>query len=339
MRSINEIIVHCSATPEGKDFTVADITRWHKARGFRTIGYHYVVYRDGSIHTGRPLEQVGAHCLRHNAHSIGICYIGGCAADGKTPKDTRTEAQTTSLLALLRQLKDQFPNAAIHGHRDFAAKACPSFDATREYKKLAMALFLVFSCFFLSACRTTQRSLEEKVDSTMVQAASTTTTSLATDKFLQSLVLNIDSIVFTSQSVSQVPETVGCAWIAGRTSDISDSYTCSGAARLCRFASRRTLTSPTLTRQGVSLPRNREALPPNSKTKVVVHGLRLKSNTADSSSVKTEVFNSNTQQKATHSSVKAKVKTVPTIRWPLSLIAIAAIIIAALAWFIRKKMK
>lgn len=328
MRSINEIIVHCSATPEGKNFTVADITRWHKARGFRTIGYHFVVYRDGSIHTGRPLEQVGAHCLRHNAYSIGICYIGGCAADGKTPKDTRTEAQTTALLALLRQLKDQFPNATIHGHRDFAAKACPSFDATKEYKKLAMALFLVCSCIFLSACRATQRSLEEKVDSTMVQAASTTTTSLATDKFLQSLVLNIDSIVFTSLSVSQVPKTVGYTQFTGRTSNISDSFTCSGA----------TLTSPTLTRNGTSLPRNREALP-NSRTKVVIHGLRLQSNTADSSSVKTEVSNTNTQHSSYHSNVKAKDKTVPTIRWPFSIIAIAAICIAVLAWFIRKKRK
>ena len=132
MRSINEIIVHCAATREGRDCTVEDITRWHKARGFATIGYHYVIYRDGSIHEGRPLEQIGAHCVGHNKHSIGICYIGGCASDGKTPKDTRTPEQREALLALLRRLKARFPNATIHGHRDFAAKACPSFDAFRE---------------------------------------------------------------------------------------------------------------------------------------------------------------------------------------------------------------
>ena len=103
MRKINEIIVHCAATREGRDFTVEDITRWHKARGFATIGYHYVIYRDGSIHEGRPLEQIGAHCVGHNKHSIGVCYIGGCASDGKTPKDTRTPEQKEALLALLRR--------------------------------------------------------------------------------------------------------------------------------------------------------------------------------------------------------------------------------------------
>ena len=314
MRNINEIIVHCAATPEGKDFTVADITRWHKARKFRTIGYHFVIYRDGSIHAGRPLEEPGAHCVGHNKNSIGVCYIGGCAADGKTPKDTRTEAQKSALLDLLKRLHAQFPNATIRGHRDFAAKACPSFDATKEYKKLAMAIILVFSCIFLSACRTTQRTLEEKVDSTRLETASTSATSLATNKFLQSLVLNIDSIVFTSLSMPQVSETADEASVIGRTSDSSDSSLCSGA----------TLTN-------ASLPRN-------IRTKVVVHGLRLQSNTADSSSVKTEVSNNNTQLSSFHSKAKAKEKKVPSIRWPLTLIAIAAIVIAALAWIIRKKL-
>ena len=136
MRPITKIIVHCSATPEGKDFTVADITRWHKQRKFVTIGYHYVIYRNGEVHNGRPEAQIGAHCTGHNVNSIGVCYIGGVAKDGKTPKDTRTSAQKLSLERLLRHLKDRFPKAAIHGHRDFAAKACPSFDATEEYKDL-----------------------------------------------------------------------------------------------------------------------------------------------------------------------------------------------------------
>ena len=133
MRTINEIIVHCTATPEGKDYTVDDITRWHKERGFKTIGYHYVVYRDGSVHEGRPLAEVGAHCKGHNAHSIGVCYVGGLTADGRKAKDTRTLEQKEALVLLLVRLKTQFPLAKIHGHRDFAAKECPSFDATREY--------------------------------------------------------------------------------------------------------------------------------------------------------------------------------------------------------------
>lgn len=136
MRTINKIIVHCAATPEGKDFTVADITRWHKARGFRTIGYHYVIYRDGSVHTGRAESEAGAHVSGHNSHSIGVCYIGGIASDGKTPKDTRTDAQKAALVALLKRLKAKYPAAAILGHRDLAAKACPSFDAKKEYAEL-----------------------------------------------------------------------------------------------------------------------------------------------------------------------------------------------------------
>lgn len=128
MRSISEIIIHCSATPAGKDFTVQQIRQWHLARGFRDIGYHYVIYRDGSIHKGRPLEQAGAHCVGHNRHSVGICYIGGLAINGKTPADTRTEAQKEAIALILESLHRRFPNATLHGHREYANKACPCFD-------------------------------------------------------------------------------------------------------------------------------------------------------------------------------------------------------------------
>ena len=138
MRNINLIIVHCSATPEGRDVSVADIDRWHRERGFDGIGYHSVVYIDGSVHEGRPLEKVGAHCKGHNAHSIGICYVGGVDSYGK-PKDTRTLAQKDALVNLLMRLKRRFPKAVIRGHRDFAAKACPSFDATKEYAGISNA--------------------------------------------------------------------------------------------------------------------------------------------------------------------------------------------------------
>lgn len=99
MRKITEIIVHCSATPEGRPFTVSDIDQWHRSRGFAQIGYHYVVYLDGTIHQGRPVEIAGAHCKGHNANSIGVCYIGGCTADNKHPKDTRTPEQKLALLS------------------------------------------------------------------------------------------------------------------------------------------------------------------------------------------------------------------------------------------------
>lgn len=135
-RNIKELIVHCSATPEGKDFTVSQIREWHLQRGFSDIGYHYVIYRDGSIHIGRDESVIGAHCTGHNTNSIGVCYIGGCASDGKTPKDTRTTEQKQSLVKLLKELKTKYPQASIHGHRDFSSKACPSFDATKEYSSL-----------------------------------------------------------------------------------------------------------------------------------------------------------------------------------------------------------
>ena len=133
MRTINKIIIHCAATPEGKDFTVQQIREWHvKGNGWRDIGYHFIIYRDGSIHKGRAIEQAGAHTSGHNANSIGICYIGGCAADGKTPKDTRTEAQRAALIKLVGELKASYPSATVHGHNEFAAKACPSFNVQKE---------------------------------------------------------------------------------------------------------------------------------------------------------------------------------------------------------------
>ena len=135
-RIIKEIIVHCSATPEGKDFTVLDIKKWHLERGFSDIGYHYVIYRDGSINKGRDESKIGAHCTGHNSYSIGVCYVGGVAKDGKTAKDTRTDAQKKSLLSLLRNLKMKYPQASIHSHKDYARKACPSFDATKEYSSI-----------------------------------------------------------------------------------------------------------------------------------------------------------------------------------------------------------
>lgn len=136
-RYINMIIVHCAATPEGKDIKTETIRDWHvNGNGWKDIGYHYVVELDGKVCEGRPEDEIGSHCSGKNKHSIGVCYVGGCAVDGKTPKDTRTPAQKTSLLNLLKCLKKRYPGAKIYGHRDFSSKACPSFDAKSEYKDL-----------------------------------------------------------------------------------------------------------------------------------------------------------------------------------------------------------
>lgn len=141
MRKINKIIVHCSATQEGRDLNAAEINRWHLKRGFNGIGYHYVILLDGTIEYGRSIYKQGAHVKGENKGSIGICYIGGVESErgpnGKwIAKDTRTPEQKESLLLLLKTLKKMHHEATIHGHNEFAAKACPCFNVEEEYCNL-----------------------------------------------------------------------------------------------------------------------------------------------------------------------------------------------------------
>lgn len=148
-RRIDLILVHCTATPEGKDYTVDQIREWHtapkpKGQGWSDIGYHYIIYRDGSVHLGRDVDIVGAHCEGYNSNSIGIVYVGGLENIPGVPldklpiKDTRTEAQKLALLDLLVKLRALYPNAKIAGHRNYDTKGkqCPSFDARNEYRDI-----------------------------------------------------------------------------------------------------------------------------------------------------------------------------------------------------------
>ncbi len=149
MRKINEVIIHCSDTQEGRDFSAEDIRTWHTTpkekggRGFSDIGYHYVIRLDGTIEEGRPLSKPGAHCLGHNKHSIGICYVGGRRLAPNTRKgyvwdDTRTPDQRKSMENLVRLLKMCYPEATIHGHREFANKACPGFDVKKWLQSIGL---------------------------------------------------------------------------------------------------------------------------------------------------------------------------------------------------------
>jgi hypothetical protein len=133
MRIITLLIVHCSAVRPGQRSSAKDIDRWHRDKGWNGIGYHYVVRRDGSMEPGRPIEEVGAHCVGHNSHSIGICYEGGLDEHGEEA-DTRTPEQKRVLRKLLEELHGRFPKALIVGHHDLnPGKKCPCYDVVSEY--------------------------------------------------------------------------------------------------------------------------------------------------------------------------------------------------------------
>lgn len=132
MRTLNRIILHCSATEEGKRFKMEDVRRWHvEGNGWMDIGYHFVIELDGKIRQGRDLDVCGSHVKYHNSDSIGVCYIGGLK-DGE-PKDTMTELQEMSWLLLVQSLRTIFGTLSVHGHNEYANKACPSFDVQTKY--------------------------------------------------------------------------------------------------------------------------------------------------------------------------------------------------------------
>lgn len=135
MRAIKEIIIHCTATKPSVDWGVKEIRRCHiNDNGWADIGYHYVIRLNGFIERGRAEWRQGAHCVGHNRHSIGVCYVGGLDQNGN-PSDTRTPAQRRAMLTLLKELTQKY-HCEIHGHNEYSTKACPCFNAYEEYKGL-----------------------------------------------------------------------------------------------------------------------------------------------------------------------------------------------------------
>jgi len=133
VRRVNRVIIHCTATPEGRDVSPQEIKDWHvKGNGWSDIGYHYVVTLDGEVHDGRNIDRTGAHTKGANKNSIGVVYVGGVDED-MNPLDTRTDAQDTALVNLIQALLEMYPGATVHGHNEFASKACPSFDVQEAY--------------------------------------------------------------------------------------------------------------------------------------------------------------------------------------------------------------
>lgn len=133
---VKELILHCSATPEGVNYTVDRIDKWHKAKGYRKIGYHYYITLDGQIHKGRKDYETGAHCKNHNSIALGICYCGGMDKSMKKPKDTRTPQQKEAMYELCYNLMQKYILTLddIHCHNEFDNKACPSFSIT-DFRK------------------------------------------------------------------------------------------------------------------------------------------------------------------------------------------------------------
>lgn len=140
-------MIHCTDTPPRREVSVKEIDSWHRARDFEPYitpdgrkvyaGYHILVHLDGLYERIRPDAHRGQHCTQHNMNNraVSICYVGGRDINGK-PCDTRTEAQKRTLLTLVRTMRDKYPDARICGHRDYAPKECPCFDARAEYKDI-----------------------------------------------------------------------------------------------------------------------------------------------------------------------------------------------------------
>lgn len=203
---VRYIIVHCSATPRNRDIGAAEIRAWHLQRGFRDIGYHFVVRLDGTVETGRPLHETGAHCLGQNKHSVGVCYVGGVGSDGKTPADTRTPEQKMQLATLIRELRKRFPSAEVRSHRDFAPKACPSFDATKEYAVLTARLLPVVAVLTLTGCKS-EKSVVATTESIALTEETTATrgdTRLVVDDSLDIVLFSPRMEIKTADSTSVV---------------------------------------------------------------------------------------------------------------------------------------
>ena len=139
-RTIELLVVHCSATWPSIDYTLERLSRDHRARGFgQWPGYHVYIRRDGTVHYCRPVGVAGCHVSGFNQRSIGVCYEGGCSDSvGHKPEDNRTAEQLVAMHEVLKLLREEYPEARIVGHRDLngGKKACPCFEASSYYAYL-----------------------------------------------------------------------------------------------------------------------------------------------------------------------------------------------------------
>jgi len=150
--ALKHLVIHCTATPQGREVTSEQIRAWHTGpvsqggRGWNQVGYTDMIHLDGTIE--RLVEnnedewvdnwEITNGASGYNSISRHIVYVGGCAADGKTPKDTRTQEQSKALVSYVRDFHKRFPNVKITGHNQLSAKACPSFDVQKWLKSIGI---------------------------------------------------------------------------------------------------------------------------------------------------------------------------------------------------------
>lgn len=142
MERLKRLVIHCTATPQGREVTSAEIRHWHTdpiskgGRGWSQVGYTDMIHLDGKVerlvkNNGDAIVdpwEITNGAKGYNSTSRHIVYVGGLSADGKTPKDTRTEKQKASLKKYVGDFHRRFPSVRIMGHNQLAAKACPCFD-------------------------------------------------------------------------------------------------------------------------------------------------------------------------------------------------------------------
>ena len=151
MGRLRYLVIHCTATPEGREVSSADIRRWHtspppKGRGWNQVGYTDMIHLDGR--TERLVEnnedawvdpwEITNGAKGYNSVSRHVVYVGGLASDAKTAKDTRTAAQLKTMTAYVKSFHKRFPDVRIIGHNEVAAKACPSFDVQRWLRSIGI---------------------------------------------------------------------------------------------------------------------------------------------------------------------------------------------------------
>lgn len=134
MRKLEKVILHCSATPAGRDVSTEEIRKWHvEGNSWSDIGYHFVIELSGDLKIGRPLERIGAHVRGQNRGSIGVCYVGGMNRAMSAAEDTMNRGQEATFRNLMVALRASWGELSLHGHNEFSSKECPSFDVQEKF--------------------------------------------------------------------------------------------------------------------------------------------------------------------------------------------------------------